>query len=28
MQSDNGNTFDVEIPQFSLDTPFEHNKLN
>ena len=28
MQSDNGNTFDVQIPQFSLDTPFENNKLN
>ena len=28
MQNDNGNTFDVQIPQFSLDTPFENNKLN
>ena len=26
--SDDGNTFDVQIPQFSLDTPFENNKLN
>ena len=28
MQSDNGNFFDVQIPQFSLDTPFENNELN
>ena len=28
MQNDNGNTFDVQIPQFSLDTPFENNELN
>ena len=28
MQNDNGNTFDVHIPQFSLDTPFENNELN
>ena len=28
MQSDNGNTFDVQIPQFSLDTPSENNRLN
>ena len=28
MQGDDGNTFDVQIPQFSLDTPFENNKLN
>ena len=28
MQCDDGNTFNVQIPQFSLDTPFENNKLN
>ena len=28
MQNDNGDTFDVDIPQFSLDNPFEANKLN
>ena len=28
MQGDDGNSFDVQIPQFSLDTPFENNKLN
>ena len=28
MQNDSGNTFDVQIPQFSLDTPFENNNLN
>ena len=28
MQRDDGNTFDVQIPQFSLDTPFANNKLN
>ena len=28
MQNDNGDKFDVQIPQFSLDTPFEQNKLN
>jgi len=28
MQGDDGNFFDVQIPQFSLDTPFENNKLN
>ena len=28
MQRDDGNTFNVQIPQFSLDTPFEINKLN
>ena len=25
---DDGNIFNVQIPQFSLDTPFENNKLN
>ena len=28
MQNDNGVKFDVHIPQFSLDNPFEPNKLN
>ena len=28
MQNDNGDMFDVKIPQFSLDSPFEYNKLN
>ena len=28
MQNDNGDKFDVQIPQFSLDNPFESNKLN
>ena len=28
MQNDNGDIFVVQIPQFSLDTPFEQNKLN
>ena len=28
MQGDDGNTFDVQIPQFSLDTPSENNRLN
>ena len=28
MQNDNGDIFDVDIPQFSLDNPFEANKLN
>ena len=28
MQGDSGNTFNVKIPQFSLDMPFENNKLN
>ena len=28
MQKDNGDIFDVKIPQFSLDNPFENNKLN
>ena len=28
MQNDNGDKFDVQIPQFSLDNPFEYNKLN
>ena len=26
--NDNGDKFDVLIPQFSLDNPFESNKLN
>ena len=28
MQGDSGNTFNVKIPQFSLDMPFVNNKLN
>ena len=28
MQIDNGSTFNVQIPQFSLDTPFENTQLN
>ena len=28
MQNDNGDKFDVQIPQFSLDNPFDSNKLN
>ena len=28
MKNDNGDKFDVQIPQFSLDNPFEPNKLN
>ena len=28
MQNDSGDEFDVQIPQFSLDNPFETNKLN
>ena len=28
MKSDNGDTFNVLIPQFSLDNPFDNNKLN
>ena len=28
MQNDNGDKFDVVIPQFSLDNPFDTSKLN
>ena len=28
MQNDNGDIFAVKIPKFSLDNPFENNKLN
>ena len=28
MQNSNGDKFDVNIPKFSLDNPFEKNKLN
>ena len=28
MKNDNGDKFDVQIPQFSLDNPFESIKLN
>ena len=28
MQNDNGDIFNVQIPQFSLDNPFESNQLN
>ena len=28
MQNDNGDKFNVQIPQFSLDNPFESNQLN
>ena len=28
MQNDKGDKFDVFIPKFSLDNPFEANKLN
>ena len=28
MQNDSGHLFNVYIPKFSLDNPFENNKLN
>jgi uncharacterized protein affecting Mg2+/Co2+ transport len=28
MQTDNGETFEAQVPAFSLDSPFESRRLN